>query len=132
MVGDHLLDLAGWAGERRYHALPEQPSVEEVANSVVVLLGDGEARRNGHAPGDLDGRAEGLDATIEKALAGGDGAPLAALDAGLGDELMAVGIDALALLGGWGQALGVTSARMVRADAPYGVAYWVAIWQLGS
>ncbi len=131
-MGDHLLDLAGWGGERRYHPLPGAPTVEELHDAVVILLADGSARRSDTSPGPFDPRAEEFDSVIEKALAGGDAAALASLDTALGAELMVAGVDALRVLGDWGGRLGVAASELIRAEAPFGVAYWVAVWELGG
>ncbi len=94
---------------------------------ALLVLGDGTARRSTAAPGYLDERAAGYDADVAAALASGDGDRLAALDAELGESLLAAGVPAwhaaAALLAGsrW-------TARLLHESAPYGVAYTVAVW----
>jgi hypothetical protein len=94
---------------------------------VLIVMGDGSARRSTAAPGYLDGRAATFDATVAAALRHGDAAALARLDAGLGAELLAAGVPAWRAAG----------ALLVGADydahldydaAPYGVGYLVAAW----
>lgn len=94
--------------------------------TALVVFGDGSARRSEKAPGYYDERAGAFDASVARALGSGDRDALAALDAGLGDELLAAGVpawhEAAALLtGSW-------SAELTYDDAPFGVGYFVAVW----
>ena len=93
----------------------------------LVVMGDGSARRSTQAPGYLDLRAEPFDAGVEAALGTGDGDELASLDEQLGAELLASGVPV------WRAAGAVLAgarydAEVLYADAPYGVAYFVAAW----
>jgi hypothetical protein len=93
---------------------------------AVLVVADGSACRSEKAPGHLDPRAVTFDDTVESALRDGDPEALAALDAALGEELWCRSVPAL-------QALGRLVNRPEQAvvdlaDAPFGVAYWVARW----
>lgn len=92
----------------------------------LLVMGDGSARRTEKAPGWLDERAAGYDASVSAALAAGDPARLAT-DLTLAAELLAAGAPAWTAAG---QLL--AEARWKGAvsydDAPYGVGYVVATW----
>jgi hypothetical protein len=96
-------------------------------DAVLVVMGDGSARRSTAAPGYLDERAEPFDASVAAALAGGDGARLRSALPGAGPDLLAAGVPvwqvAADLLGGrtW-------DAELLYDAAPYGVGYFVATW----
>jgi hypothetical protein len=92
----------------------------------LLVLANGSACRSEKAPGHLDPRSFPYDEHIEKALAGGDSAALAALDPALGRELLAAGIEPLRKVGALRPA--VETADLLYADDPYGVRYWVATW----
>lgn len=102
-------------------------ALAETERIGLVVMGDGSARRSTSAPGYLDERAEAFDAAVEAALRDGDGDALADLDERLGIELLAAGVPAWraagALLAG-----GAYGARLLYAQAPYGVGYFVAEW----
>ena len=110
-------------------------SVWRADNEPVVLLvmGDGSARRGEKAPGYLDPRAEPFDTSVRDALATGDPGTLAALDPVLGAELLAAGVpawrragQALAECGSAGQRW---SAELHYAGDPFGVSYFAASWR---
>jgi hypothetical protein len=106
--------VAGWA-----------PSIE--GEAVLLVMGDGSARRSLAAPGYLDERAEGFDRSVSAALGSGEPAELAAVDADLGRDLLAAGVPA------WHTAAALLAGRSFTAelgydDAPYGVGYFVATW----
>jgi hypothetical protein len=91
-------------------------------------MGDGSARRGVTAPGYADERAEPFDATVAEALAKGDSDALLALDPALATDLMVAG------RAPWQVLAGAAAGRAWRgdlrhADAPYGVAYFVASWE---
>jgi hypothetical protein len=125
-VGAWLLDRAGWAGPRTYST-----GVPDTDGRVALLvMADGSAKRSTTAPGFLDDRAEGFDASIATALAGGDADALARLDTELGAELWAAGAPTLRTLGELTK--GAAIVADLRVDvAPFGVGYWVADWVLG-
>jgi hypothetical protein len=94
---------------------------------AVIVMGDGSARRSTTAPGYLDGRAATFDATVAAALRDGDAAALAALDTGLGAELLAAGVPAWRAAGA--VLVGTDYEAHLHYDAaPYGVGYLVAAW----
>jgi len=92
----------------------------------LLVLANGSGCRSEKAPGHLDPRSFAFDERIEAALAEGDPAGLADLDAGLGGDLLAAGIEPLRQLGALG--LQVETAELSYAADPYGVRYWVASW----
>lgn len=98
---------------------------------ALLVLGDGSARRGELAPGYLDERAFDLDAEIARALTDGDAAALRRLDPGLAAELMVGGRAAFQVLAAAVSAQpGQVRARMRYRDDPFGVMYFVALWQL--
>lgn len=113
---------------RGFAVAPDAASIPRVPDEPVtlVVLGDGSACRTEKAPGYLDPRAAGYDNDVRDALASGDGARLAALDAGLGAALLAAGAPV------W-RAVAPLLTRRYQADvlydgAPFGVGYVVAVW----
>ena len=139
-VGLRLLQEAGWDGPvelmaARWHAGPGPVAAlaerlgDRPDGTVLLVLGDGSARRGEKAPGFLDDRAFGFDDTVAAALASGDAAALRDLDAGLAEELMVLGSTALRLLGSVAAGGGSTPvAAMTYRDDPFGVSYFVATW----
>ena len=99
--------------------------------TTLVVMADGSARRGEKAPGHVHPQALSFDERIEAALRSGDAEILAALDPALGEELWCEGVPGLRVLGEVARGRRVT-AEMIYADAPYGVAWWVARWDLGS
>jgi hypothetical protein len=140
-LGAMLLDEAGWGGS---HVLQSACADETPADCntlgrrlssgahhsgaprhvVMLVMGDGSAKRSPAAPGHFDDRAESFDATIERALRDGDLGAITRLDPSLARELMATGRPAWQVLAG---ALGSAGpADVLYADAPFGVCYFVA------
>jgi hypothetical protein len=136
-LGALLLDQAGYTGRRALQAVgADEPAAECTAlgaklaghpRTAVLAMGDGSARRSTSAPGYLDERAVPFDAAVEQAVRDGDLAALAGLDPGLARDLMATGRAAWQVLAG---ALGPArpSTEVLYADAPFGVAYLVAVF----
>ncbi|AWB92702.1 hypothetical protein [Aeromicrobium chenweiae] len=124
-IGAWLLDRAGWTGPRTYST--GRPPVD--GRVALLVMADCSAKRSLQAPGFLDDRAEGFDASIAAALAEGDSDALAALDLGRGDELGAAGVPPLRTLGELTKGADVT-ARLRYDAAPLGVGYVVADWLL--
>lgn len=130
-IGAWLLDECGWAGSRQYVGIgpdAELPDVAVSERSVVVAVADGSGCRTERAPGHLDARAEPFDDGIADCLARGDPAALAATDSSLGQQLLCSGLPAWRWV-----ARAVDDAPIARAEllthvAPYGVAYFVALW----
>ncbi|MGW6408513.1 class III extradiol dioxygenase subunit B-like domain-containing protein [Streptomyces vinaceus] len=94
---------------------------------ALLVMGDGSACRTLKAPGYLDERAAAFDAAAGRALAAADTAALAALDAGLAQELQAAGRAPWQVLAGAAEGAGL-DGRLLYEDAPYGVGYFVAAW----
>lgn len=124
-LGAWLLDRAGWSGPRTYSQ--GMPITE--GRIGLLVMADFSARRSVKAPGFLDERAEGFDASIAKALAAGDADALTRLDTDLAHELSAVGVPALKTLGELTRDAEVV-ANLRYDAAPLGVGYLVADWQL--
>jgi hypothetical protein len=130
-----LLDHAGWTGRRRYLAVDEHSrdlgagELTPLGDTVVVLVGDGSARRSEKAPGHLDPRAEPFDAELGRCIRDGDIDGLAALDPALAAELMCAGITAWRWLAARLAARSVASAELMVESAPYGVGYFIGCWR---
>jgi hypothetical protein len=135
-IGARLLDLAGWTGARRLHAVPwdAEPShclalgralAVGPTPTALLVLGDASARRAVRAPGHLDPRAESFDAAVTRAVADGDARALAATDPATAADLLAAGRAAWQVLAG---AMPSADARLLKADDPFGVLYLVATW----
>ena len=90
----------------------------------LLVVGNGSAMRTEKAPGHLDSRAEGFDATFGASLRAGR----PQVDLGLARELWA-DVEAIASLDEFG---GLDPAEVDYDDAPYGVQYWVMRWTSGS
>lgn len=142
-IGGRLLAEAGWTGptlpvsvtwdprESDLAALAE--ALLEGAETVVLLvLGDGTARRTERAPGHLDERAAPFDARVAAALAAGDCQALRLLDLDLAEDLIVAGRSAYRFLGEVGIRTGVRESRLLYDAAPLGVGYHVAQWVLGD
>lgn len=129
-VARHLLAEAGAEG------VPDLLETSEAAlhrlgstDGVVLVMADGSARRHEKAPGHLHPGALRFDEAVESALETGDAAALRRLDADLAAELWCEGLPCLHALGELARGRTV-SASLSYADAPYGVAWWVARWDL--
>lgn len=160
-VGAWLLAEAGWNVARwGLGVSPKIESAQAAARGAqlatgpdrvaLLVMGDGSARRTLKAPGSLDERAEPYDAVVERALATVDLDALLALDAGLAADLLVAGRAAWQVLAG---AVGAAAsavrpaaadripdlsagtpdwaADVLYADAPYGVGYFVCLWEPG-
>ena len=94
---------------------------------MLVVLGDGTARRTDKAPGHLDERAEAYDAALAAALASGRPEQLATRDTELADALL---VTATAPWTAVAHALRRDryEAQLLYTGAPFGVGYLVATW----
>lgn len=130
LVGAWLLDQAGHAGQRLGVGPADlATALSDVPGPVGVLaMGDGSARRSEKAPGHLDPAAGPFDAAVARALADGDAAALAALDAAEGERLLAAGVPVWRAVGA-ALAGEQVEARLLCDDAPFGVGYLVATWR---
>jgi hypothetical protein len=135
-VGAWLLDVVAPTRPRAFLGVAQDSDASacrelgaDLARQDVLLLvvGDGSARRSEKAPGHLDPRAEPFDRAATHALRAGDPDALLALPAGLGRELLAAGRAPWQVLAGATQTVRVNAA-VTYADAPYGVGYLVAHW----
>jgi hypothetical protein len=139
-LGALLLDQAGYTGRRVLQAvaghepagacaaLGAQWAATGTGATAVLAMGDGSARRSTSAPGYLDERAVPFDTAVEEAVRAGDLAALAGVDPTLARDLMATGRPAWQVLAG---ALGPAqrpATDVLYADAPFGVAYLVAVF----
>ncbi|ADP79215.1 class III extradiol dioxygenase subunit B-like domain-containing protein [Pseudofrankia inefficax] len=146
-VGAWLLAETGWDVARwGLGVSPKAEAAQAVARGAdlvagpgrvaLLVMGDGSARRTPKAPGALDERAEPYDAVVERALATVDLDALLALDPGLSADLLVAGRASWQVLAGavgarpsgtptWG-------ADVLYADAPFGVGYFVCVWEPGG
>lgn len=88
------------------------------AETGVLVVANGSAKRTEKAPGHFDERAEAFDAALGASLRAGGPVEI---DAALARELWA-DAGALPLVDGLGE------ATVLYDDAPFGVAYWVMAW----
>lgn len=103
---------------------------------ALLVVADGANTLTAKAPGAFDERAPQFQADLDRALAIGDRAALAALDPGLCKELGVAGRAAYQVLAAVfddATAFGDTSITCTTAydDAPFGVAYHVGLWRRG-
>ncbi|MCW2495030.1 hypothetical protein [Jatrophihabitans sp.] len=106
-------------------------TLAETRDLVLVVMGDGSARRTTAAPGYFDERAEPFDASVSAALAAGDADALDGLDLDLAHALLSAGAPAWRAAGGL--LAGADYAAELSYDAaPYGVGYFVASWTLAT
>jgi hypothetical protein len=117
-VGSALL------GDRPRRLLAVDGTAVELTGDLLVV-GDLSARRTEKAPGGLDPRSEGFDASVVDALRAGDPRGLAFEDLGL----MVSGLDVWRTLAV--SLSGAFAAEVLYDAAPYGVGYVVATW-IGS
>lgn len=97
---------------------------------ALLVMGDGSACRGTGAPGYDDPRAEAYDKGVFTALDTADPHALLNLDEELSRELLVAGRPAWQVLAGAALAGGRRwRAEVSYADAPYGVAYFVATWE---
>lgn len=138
-IGEHLLARAGWAGPVEQLVVPfgaDSATVAEAGRGLasraerllVLVVGDGSARRSEKAPGHLDSRAEPFDTALLAALDRADPGALIALDAGLGTELLATGRAALQVMAHAVSGESALRRALLWSDDPYGVLYALSVW----
>jgi hypothetical protein len=139
LVAAWLLDRYGWDGPVRGELVSHDARVEEcvalgtlLAESAdrvgMLVMGDGAACRTAHAPRPFDPRGEEFDQLVLAALDSGDPAGLVALDADLARDVTAGGRASWQVLAGAaGEA--ILDAEILYHRAPYGVGYFVAVWE---
>lgn len=132
-AGRWLLDREGMTASA-FHAVPFDASEEECARLgarlaaehdrvALLVMADGSARLTEKSPGYLDPRALPYDAVIVEALGRGE---VPVLDPGQAEELWVQGRAALRVLAGVGGPPEGLAGKVLYADAPYGVGYFVA------
>jgi len=131
-LGAWLLDEAGFAGRRvglvAGTGSPRLRSLHaDTSRWVLLVMGDGSARRTEKSPGWYDPDAVPFDETVTRALGSGDGTALRALDKSIGERVLASGLCAWAEAGALMQGTPM-EATVHYADAPFGVHYCVASW----
>jgi hypothetical protein len=143
-VGKRLLLEAGWSGPVQMTAVGWTASLDEVTQVAeklagrperiaLVVLGDGSARRGEKAPGYIDDRAFPFDEAIGRSLASGDPDALLGLDPTLAEELMVGGRAAFQTLASVVRLQeSRPKAEVVYVDDPFGVMYFVALWNLAE
>jgi hypothetical protein len=97
--------------------------------TTLVVMADGSACRSEKAPGHLNPDAIPFDDAIERALRDGDVETLATIDPDQAHELWCEGAPGFHVLAEVARGRRV-STDVSYADAPYGVAWWVARWDL--
>jgi len=127
-VARHLLGTRSFEAEL---ALPYTAAalLEATEPTTLVVMADGSASRGEKAPGHLHPDAVAFDDRIEAALRSGDVDALAAIDAEQATELWCEGAPGFHVLAEVARGRRV-EAEISYADAPYGVAWWVARWDL--
>ena len=127
-VGRWLLSEAGWGGRAVVRSVDGTRTAEADPGEVVVLvLGDGSARRSPAAPGYLHPDAEAYDERVAGAIGAADAAALLALDPADDARLLVNGRAA------W-QAVARAEGppwvgELAWSGAPYGVGYFVGAWR---
>jgi hypothetical protein len=139
LVAAWLLHRHNWSGALRGQLVASDAATEDcvalgtqIAESAdrtaMLIMGDGAACRTAHAPRPFDPRGAEFDRSVLAALGSGDPTGLVALDPLLADELTAAGRAAWQVLAGAaGEAL--FDAEILYDRAPYGVGYFVAVWE---
>ncbi|WDZ92978.1 hypothetical protein [Nocardiopsis sp. HUAS JQ3] len=147
-VARRLLDTVGYRGRVEMLTVAWDASaaeVEELGRRIaartgrigLLVVGDGSARRGDRALVRPDERAFAFDGEVRRCLSEGDWRGLALLDPARAAELMAQGRAALQVMA---HALTADAAaedgrggvparpRVLYADDPFGVMYFVAVW----
>lgn len=93
----------------------------------LLVLGDGSARRVEDSPGAYDPAGVPFDTDVSRLLGSADAAGILALDPDRADQALAAGLPA------WQVAAAALDrpmrGRLLSADAPYDVGYFVATWE---
>lgn len=128
-VARHLLGGARFDAQVASPATASELDAASGGPTALVVMADGSASRGEKAPGHLHPRAIAFDDAVEHGLRTGDPEVLAGLDADLAYEVWCEGVPGFHLLAEVARGREV-SAEVSYADAPYGVAWWVARWDL--
>lgn len=144
-VGGWLLARSGWSGRVVGRSLPPDlpPGDAAVLGADLagkapavglLVMGDGAVHRSESGLGYPDPGGEDFADAVAGALARGDTAALAVLDAGLAGRLQAAGRGPWQVLAGAADAsrlpADVVQAQLLDRSSPYGVDYLVATWVL--
>jgi hypothetical protein len=107
---------------------------EKADRVVLLVMGDGSARRTNRSPGPFDERADAFDADVLRALTGPDPQALLDIDPEPADDLWVAGRPAWQVLAGALHASPVNWVRPIAySSAPLGVGYFVVqLESLGS
>lgn len=95
---------------------------------ALLVVADGAATLTPKAPGAYDARSEAVESALGAALAAGDPAGLASLDAALCSEIRLTGRAAWHVLAG-AFPQDPSTATVTYSGAPYGVGYHVGAWR---
>ncbi len=129
-VARHLLGAVAFEAQVARPATAASLRAEVAPDpTALVVMADGSASRGEKAPGHLHPEAVAFDDAIERGLRTGDPEALAGLDPELAREVWCEGVPGFHLLAEVARGRGI-SAEVSHADAPYGVAWWVARWDL--
>lgn len=139
-IGNWLLDQSGVETTRCFVAVKPDGTPASAADQAaldrsnteamaLLVMGDGTARRSLKGPGYLDPRAEAFDNNVVTALAAGQLAALADLDADLAGDLLVAGVGAWKAAAALLATDGPWHSTVLFADAPLGVMYVAASWR---
>ena len=127
-IAEHLLSAVNRSYGRSSPVVTrsERPHPRTSGQGAVLVVANGSACRTEKAPGHLDERAEGFDATIEKALRGAPPDDALALAEGFATDLWCHDLPELQWL-----VRAVEGARggLTHTEATHGVAWWVGAWE---
>ncbi|MET0999265.1 MAG: hypothetical protein ABWX73_11155 [Marmoricola sp.] len=128
-VARHLLGTRSFEAQV---ALPYTAAalLEDPRPTTLLIMADGSASRGEKAPGHLHPDAVAFDDRIDAALRSGDVDVLAAIDQEQATELWCDGAPGFHVLAEVARGRRIET-EVSYADAPYGVAWWVARWDLG-
>ncbi|OOC53305.1 MULTISPECIES: class III extradiol dioxygenase subunit B-like domain-containing protein [Nocardiopsis] len=143
-VARRLIESVGYRGRVETATVAWDASADEVEalgrrvadrteRVALLVMGDGSARRGTRAPGHLDERAFGFDEEVRRCLSEGDRAGLLRLDPDLAADLMAAGRAAFQVMAhALASTGGPVGPKVLYADDPFGVMYFVAVWPCDS
>lgn len=136
-VGSWLLSRAGWTGDVEALSVgPDDDAASQLGTDLalgaervaLLVMSDGSARRSDDGPRPVHQRAAEFDADVVSALASGDAGSLKVLDADLAADVDAEGLRPLQVMAGAADET-TFDTRILYDAAPFGVGYWVAVWE---
>ncbi|MBD0293254.1 MAG: class III extradiol dioxygenase subunit B-like domain-containing protein [Jiangellaceae bacterium] len=139
LVGAWLLGQARWSAQVRGQEVARSTDPDECRRIgiqlarktdrlAMLVMGDGSACRSADAPASFDSRAEAFDMAVVDALRAGDPAALLAIDPETATQLVVAGRAPWQVLAGAAEDA-VFDADVLYAGAPFGVGYFVAVWE---